>query len=148
MKTITNTITITTERGTVVDMTVTALRGYEIVKEVSFCDGHNVEIEKGKEVDETTIVLVINGKDYEGYFTTNMTANELKGCYGVFLAGSQPVGLSQVKYNELTDVVNATKKEAETDETWIDYKIKEAENIKMNQYYDAHVAEVEKMMSM
>ena len=114
MKTTTNTTTITTERGTVVKMTTTSTRSFDMVKEVNFCDGDNVEIEKGKETNTDTTILTVNGKDYKGYFTTKMTSDVLKGCFGVFLAGSQPIGLSQAKYTELVDLVNATKKEAET----------------------------------
>jgi hypothetical protein len=147
MKTTTNTTTITTERCTVVKMTTTSIRSFDLVKEISFCDGDNVEIEIGKETIEDTTVLTINGKDYKGYFTTKMTANELKGCYGVFLAGRQPIGLSQVKYNELIDLVNATKKEAETDESWMKFKARELKAIKEEIEYDNHVKAVEEMMN-
>ncbi len=148
MKTTTNTTTITTEKGTVVKMITIAIRGFKMVKEISFCDGDNVEIEKGKETNENTTILTINGKDYKGYFTTNMPADVLKGCFGCFLAGNQPIGLSKVKYNELVDLVNSTKKEAETDETWIALQAREAQARKEEEEYYKHVKAVENMMTL
>jgi hypothetical protein len=148
MKTMSNTTTITTEKGTVVKMVVTAIRGYEKVKEIAFCDGDNIEIETGKDTNENNITLTINGKDYIGYFTTKMPASVLKGCFGVFLAGNQPIGLSQVKYNELINIVNLTKKEAETDETWMVYQTKKTQLLKEEIEYDNHVKAVENMMTL
>ena len=148
MKTTTNTTTITTEKGTVVKMTTTAIRGFEMVKETSFCDGNNVEIEKGKETNENITVLTINGKDYKGYFTTNMPADVLKGCFGCFLAGRQPIGLSKSKYNELIDLVNLTKKEAETDETWIALQAKKAQSLKEEEEYYKNRKAVENAMTL
>ena len=147
MKTSTRTAAITTERGTVVNMTVTATRGFEIVNEVSFCDGDNINITRGQKTEKTETVLAINGKNYAGYFTTNMQKSDLKGCFGCFLAGNQPIGLSEAKYNELIAVVAEARKEAETDQSWIDYSERKAKADQASRQYDRHVAEMKKAMS-
>jgi hypothetical protein len=126
MKTATTTVTVTTERGTVVKMTTSVTRGFDMVDENLFNDGWNSIVKKAKVTEKTETTLTINGKDYKGYFTTNMPSDVLKGCFGCFLAGSQPIGLSQVKYNELIAVVESTKNEAETDQGWIDYAERKA----------------------
>ena len=46
MKTITNKATITTERGTIVNMTVVTTRGFQIVDEELFNDGQNSIVKK------------------------------------------------------------------------------------------------------
>lgn len=140
--------TAITERGTVINMTVTCERDYIQVNETSFCDGDNVEITRGKEIKTNKIVLTINGKEYEGYFGSEQFSESIKkGCYGVFLAGNQPIGLSEAKYKELTAIVDEAKKEAETDANWMAYKAKCAENIKCQKEYDQHVKNVNKMMN-
>jgi len=148
MKNITKSATITTERGTVVNMTVNASRGFAIVEEEVYNDGWNSTVKSNQVTEKTEIVLVINGKSYKGSFTTDMPASVLKGCYGVFLAGSQPIGLSKEKYNDLTAVVAEARKEAETDQSWIDYRAKVAQSEKEAREYDAHVKAVNNMMTL
>lgn len=147
MKAITKKATITTERGTVVNMTATVTRGVEMVNEELFNDGWNLTVEKAQVTEKTEVVLNINGKDYKGFFTTCMPAHVLKGCFGCFLAGTQPIGFSQVKYNDLTSVVAAAKNEAETDQSWINYCAREAAAEKAEIEYYAHKKRVEDAMS-
>lgn len=147
MKAITKKATITTERGTVVNMTATVTRGFEMVNEEVFNDGWNSTVKKAQVTEKTEVVLNINGKDYKGFFTNSMSADVLKGCFGCFLAGTQPIGLSQVKYNELTSVVAAAKNEAETDQSWINYCERKATAEKAEIEYYAHKKRVEKAMS-
>lgn len=147
MKTITKKATITTERGTVVNMTVTVTRGFEMVNEELFNDGWNSTVKKAQVTEKTEVVLNINGKDYKGFFTTSMPADVLKGCFGCFLAGTQPIGLSQVKYNELTSVVAEAKNEAETDQSWIDYCERKSTAEKGEIEYYANYKRVENAMT-
>lgn len=148
MKTITNTKTITTEKGTVINMTTTSKRGFEVVKEISFCDGDNVEISKGREINETKTVLLINGNEYEGYFSTHFAPVILKGFYGLFSSSKQSVGLSEDKYNELNNVVESTKKEAEMDIDWKMYQERKQQAQKEENEYEANYKAVEKMMTL
>jgi len=148
MKAATRTATITTERGTVVKMTVIATRGFEMIDEELFNDGWNSIVKKAKVTEKTETILTINGKDYKGYFTTNMPADVLKGCFGCFLAGSQPIGLSQVKYNELITVFENAKKEAETDQSWIDYTERKARAEKEEIEYYKNRSIVENAMTL
>jgi len=142
MKTITKQTTVTTERGTVIEMTVTAVRGFEMVKEVAFCDGDNIEITKGKKTNETNIVLLINGKEYQGFLTDNWSpVNKI-----AFVAGKAIIPLSKQNYDELMSVIIDAKEEAETDNTWIAKIDKEAKNVKIEQEYEAHVKALDKMM--
>lgn len=148
MKNITKSATITTERGTVVNMTVNAIRGFAVVEEEVYNDGWNSTVKSNQVTEKTEIVLVINGKNYKGSFTTNMPASVLKGCYGVFLAGNQPIGLSKEKYNELTAIVSEARKEAETDQSWIDYSERKAKAEKEEREYYAHAKAVDNMMTL
>jgi hypothetical protein len=76
-----------------------------------------------------------------------MQKSDLKGCFGCFLAGNQPIGLSEAKYNELIAVVAEARKEAETDQSWIDYSERKAKADQASRQYDRHVAEMKKAMS-
>jgi len=145
MKTITKQTTITTERGTVVNMTTTASRGFEMVKRISYCDGDNVEIVKGEVTNDNTTILTINGKDYNGYFSVlNARMSSEKGCYAIF--GN--VGLSERSYNLLMAVVNEAKLEAETDQSWIEYKERKAKAEKEEGEYYANKKAVENAMTL
>ena len=148
MKAITKQATITTEKGTVVNMTATVTRGFEMVNEELFNDGWNSTVKKAQITEKTDVVLNINGKDYKGYFTTSMPSDVLKGCFGCFLAGTQPIGLSQVKYNDLTSVVAEATKEAETDQSWIDYSERKAISEKEESEYYTNYKRVENAMTL
>ena len=147
MKTSTKQTTVTTERGTVLNFTVVAERGYESVTEKVWVDEY-VERETIKEINKTTATIEVNGKKYEGYFTTSMPQSVLKGCYGAFLAGSQPIGLSKKIYNELTSIVEEAKKEAETDENWMALQAKKEQARKEEEEYYKHNKAVNAMMTM
>lgn len=140
---ITKKATITTERGTVVNMTATVTRG--VADEEISNDG--LTVKKAQVTEKTEVVLNINGKDYKGFFTTSMPSNVLKGCFGCFLAGKQPIGLSEAKYNELTSVVAEATKEAETDQSWINYCEAQAIAEKVESEYYANKKIIEKAMS-
>lgn len=144
MKAITKTAEITTERGTLVKMTVTVTKGFEMVNEELFNDGWNSTVKTGKVTEKTETTLTVNGKDYKGCFDVlpaRMQAE--KGCYGTFAN----IGLSQVKYNELTTVVAEARKEAETDQSWIDYSERKAKADQASREYDKHVSEMKKAMN-
>lgn len=148
MKTTTKTTQVTTERGTVINMTTTVTRGFEMVEEELFNDGWNSTVKKAQVTEKTETVLNINGKNYKGFFTTGMPADVLKGCFGCFLAGSQPIGLSQIKYNELTALEAEAKKEAETDQSWIDYRVRKAVSEKEEAEYYKNYNRVSNAMTL
>ena len=136
MKTTVKQTTATTEKGTVINMTVTAIRGFEMVDVELFNDGDNSIVKQGKETNKTTVVLTINGKNYEGTLSVMpVQMQKERGCYAIF--GN--IGLSEKVYNELNSVVLEAKKEAEEDATWLELQAKKEANYKMNAEYDAHV---------
>jgi len=145
MKTITKKATITTERGTVVNMTVVATRGFEIVDEELFNDGQNSIVKKGQVIKKTEVTLTIDGKDYEGSFIILPAKMQAENdCYGTFANN----GFSQVKYNELTAIVAEAKKEAETDQSWIDYSERKAKAEKKETEYRENYKKIENMMTL
>ena len=145
MKTITKKATITTERGTIVNMTVVATRGFEIVDEELFNDGQKSIVKKDQVINKTEVTLTINGKDYEDSFIILPTKMQAENdCYGTFANN----GFSQVKYNELTAIVAEAKKEAETDQSWIDYSERKAKAEKKETEYRENYKKIENMMTL
>ena len=145
MKTITKKATITTERGTMVNMTVIATRGFQIVDEELFNDGQNSIVKKGRVTEKTEVTLTVNGKDYQGSFIilpAQMQAE--KGCYGTFAN----IALSRIKYNELTAIVAEAKKQAETDQSWINYSERKAKAEKKETEYRENYKKIENMMTL
>jgi len=140
MKTITKTATVTTERGTVVNMTTTTTRGFEMVNEELFNDGYNSTVKKAQVTEKTETILTIKGVEYNGYFSV-LSAREQKekGVYCIFYA-KQNCGFSQVVYDILNTAIAGAKAEAETDQSWIDYRVRlavaEAEEIEYYKNYN------------
>lgn len=153
MKTITKQTTVTTERGTVLNMTVTAKRGWEKTKEVSYCDGDNVEVESMKKVKETIVSFEISGVQYNGQFgaTGNFVPVDLKkqGVYALFSTskGGQ-IAMSERVYNELNAVIESAIKESETDENWLKYQKQIEESLKQNREYEQAQIEIDNMMTL
>jgi len=146
MKTITKTATITTEKGTVVNMKVTASRGFEMVNEELFNDGWNSTVKKGQVTEKTEIILTINKVDYKGQLDILPAKLQLdKGCYATF-AGK--IGLSKTKYDELNSIVIAAEKEAESDQSWIDYMERKAKAEKEEAEYYRNYRKVENAMTL
>lgn len=144
MKTITRTTTAVTEKGTVLNMTVVAKRGWEEATEPVWVD-ESVSFTSKKEVNETTIVLEANGQKYEGSFSTFVPDKyKSKGVYAIF-AGK--IGLSERVYNELNAAREEAIAEAETDENWIEFQTLRAQSLKAEEEYQRHHRAVEKMMS-
>lgn len=145
MKTSTKQTTITTERGTVVNMTATVTRGFEMIDEELYNDGYNLTVKKAKVTQKTEVILTVNGKEYKGSFDilpAKMQAE--KGCYATF--GN--IGLSKTSYEKLTSVVAEAKKEAETDQSWIDYMERKAIAEKQEEEYYANYNRVENAMTL
>jgi hypothetical protein len=144
MKTITKTTTVTTERGTVLNMTVVAVRGYEEVTQPVWVD-ETVERTSRQEISKTTISILVSGQNYEGSFSTFVPVQYKK--QGVYALFANKIGLSRSVYDSLIAVVNDAIKEAETDENWIEYQALKAQSLKAEEEYQRHHRAVEKMMS-
>jgi len=144
MKTITKTTTVTTERGTILNMTVIAKRGWEEATEPVWVD-ESVSFTSKKEVNETTIVLEANGQEFTGSFSTFVPDKYKK--QGVYALFANKIGLSKNVYDSLIAVVNDAIKEAETDENWIEYQALKAQSLKAEEEYQRHHRAVENMMS-
>ncbi len=144
MKTITKTTTVTTENGTVLNMTVVAVRGYEEVTQPVWVD-ETVERTSRQEINETTTIILVSGQKYEGSFSTFVPdAYKSKGVYAIF-AGK--IGLSERVYNELNAAREEAIAEAETDENWIVFQTLRAQSLKAEEDYQRQHRAVEKMMS-
>ena len=149
MKTATKTATATTSRGTVINITATATRGFEMRDEVSFCDGDNVPVKVGHKTNDTDVTLEFAGKKLTGSISTRKPSPSTPDFFGYFLADDNKTVMpfDEGVYNVMLNCKNGAVKEAETDGSWIAQMAKEAENIKMNIEYDAHVEAVENMMA-
>jgi len=148
MKTIEKKATTTTEKGTVINMTVKVTRGWEKVTEHLYNDGWESDVEKMKEFNETTIVCEVRGQKYRGEFFTGMfvpTEYKRKGVYAIF---ANKIGMSERVYNELNTVIEAAIAEAETDESWIRLLAAREKARKEEEEYDEHVRGVENMMTL
>jgi hypothetical protein len=144
MKTITKTTTVTTERGTILNMTVIAKRGWEEATEPVWVD-ETVERTSRQEISKTTISILVSGQNYEGSFSTFVPDKYKK--QGVYALFASKIGLSKKVYDSLIAVVNDAIKEAETDENWIEFQTLRAQSLKAEEEYQRHHRAVEKMMS-
>lgn len=144
MRTITRTTKVTTERGTVLNMTVVAKRGWEEVTQPVWVDEYINRTSK-KEINETTTIIMVSGQKYEGSFSTFVPDQyKRQGVYALF---ANKIGLSKNVYDSLIAVVNDAIKEAETDENWIEYQALRAQSLKAEEEYQRHHRTVENMMS-
>lgn len=151
MTTIIKTATATTEKGTLLTMTVTATRGWEKVNETVYSDGWNTEVEAMKETNETTIKIEAQGRTFTGHFNSGMfipADYKKQGVFATFSFNGGTIGLSERVYNELYSAVEAARKEAETDESWIKLQAKKAQAAAEEAEYDRHVKAVENMMTL
>lgn len=148
MKTIVKQTTATTEKGTVLSLTITAKRGWEKVTEHLYNDGWESDIEKMKEINETVIVIEAKGVEYTGCFSTGILVPMEYKKQGVFAIFANKLGLSEEVYNELNSVCEEAKREAETDENWIALQAKKAQSIKEEEEYNRHYNAVENMMTL
>jgi hypothetical protein len=144
MKAITRTTKVVTERGTVLNLTVTAKRGYEEVTQPVWVD-ESVESTSKKEINNTTITIMVSGQKYEGSFSTFVPEKYKK--QGVYALFASKIGVSRSVYDALIAVVNDAIKEAETDENWIEFQTLRAQSLKAEEEYQRHHRAVEKMMS-
>jgi hypothetical protein len=144
MKAITKTTTVTTEKGTVLNMTVVAERGYEETTQPVWVD-ESVESTSKKEINNTTITIMVSGQKYEGSFSTFVPEKYKK--QGVYALFASKIGLSKNVYDSLIAVVNDAIKEAETDGNWKEFQTLRAQSLKAEEEYQRHHRAVEKMMS-
>jgi hypothetical protein len=168
MKTIKKQITVTTERGTEVNMTVTAVRGYEEITEKVWVDEY-VECKSKKEINETTIESVVNGVTYKGGLYTiipekyksqgvhailadkigvSKAVYESLNAVGVHAILADKIGVSKAVYESLNAVIASAKAEAETDADWIAYKEMKKRALEEEEAYYKHAKNVEDMMTL
>lgn len=148
MKTITKTTTATTEKGTVLNLTVTVNRGYEDVTKKVWIDEY-VEQTRKEEINETNMVISAAGRNIRGSFSTFIGQDlRAKGCYGMFHGDGVVIGLSEKVYNELYSVVRQAIAEAETDENWQQLMAMRAKAEAAEEEYKKHVESVDKMMTL
>lgn len=148
MRTIVRSVQATTEKGTLITLNVTAIRGFENVKETLFADGDNVEVTKGKVTNTTECVIGANGTTWTGYFTTNVPASMLKGCYGVFISPKQSLGYSEKVYNILNNCVTEAVAEAETDESYQAYLERKKAHYAAEAEYDRQTRLIDNAMTL
>jgi hypothetical protein len=144
MKEINKTTKVVTERGTVLNLTVTAKRGWEEATEPVWVD-ESINRTSKKEINETTIVLEANGQEFTGSFSTFVPDKYKK--QGVYALFASKIGVSRSVYDALIAVVNDAIKEAETDENWKEFQTLRAQSLKAEEEYQRHHRAVEKMMT-
>ncbi len=150
MKTATKTTTVTTTRGSVISVTATSTRGFEMVNETSFCDGDNIEIKIGRKTNNDILTLEFPGMKLTGYLTTRKPSPTTPTFFGYFISDrdKKVLPLDADVYNAILASVIEAKKDAETDQTWIDQMSVEANQDKINREYDAHVKAVNNRMTL
>jgi hypothetical protein len=148
MKTITKTTTATTEKGTALNLTITVKRGWEKVTEHLYNDGWESDVEKMKEIRETTTTIEANGQKFTGEFSTGMFVPAEYKKQGVFAIFANKIGLSERVYNELNSICEEAKKEAETDDSWIALQAKKEQAKKEEEEYYKNSKAVENMMTL
>lgn len=151
MKTIVKQTSTTTERGTTLNMIVTAKRGWEKTQNTIDSDGILVNVNDMKEIDETMISIEINGSIYNGHFWTGaLVPKELReqGVYALFVHKTGQIGISEKVYNELNAVIESAIKESETDENWLKYQKQIEESLKQNREYEQAQIEIDNMMTL
>lgn len=146
MKTIIRTSTVTTEKGTQLNLTVTASRGYEEVTEKVWIDEY-VERTSKKEINETIISIKVNDQIYTDTFRV-LRSDEAKKYNNQIYAAFGKIGISETIYNQFCNIVAEAKAEAETDVNWIEFQIKKAQALKEEKEYYNHVKAVYNMMTL
>ncbi len=145
MKTIEKTAAVTTERGTVINYTVTATRGYDEVVESVWADQY-VDVRAKKITNETSITAIVNGKSYKGWLST-LVPESLKK-QGVHALLCNTLGVSKAVHDAIKVTVDAAISEAETDAGWQEYKAEEEQAMKEEMEYYRHKKAVENMMTL
>ncbi len=145
MKTITATATATTEKGTILNLTITSIRGWEEVTEKVWVDEYR-EVKNKKEIKKDEIIIEANGQKISGQFTTAISNEHKKqGLYAIF---GGKIGLSEKVYNELKSVCDAAIREAETDADWLQYKALEKAAIEAEIQRIKDMEKIENMMTL
>ncbi len=145
MKTIEKTAAVTTERGTVINFTVTATRGVVEYDESVWAD-QPIQVRAKKITNETLITAIVNGKSYKGWLSTLVPEALKKQGVHALLCGT--LGVSKAVYEEIKMAVDAAISEAETDGDWMQYKKAEAEEEQAMMEYERRKKAVEDMMTL
>lgn len=144
MKTIEKTAAVTTERGTVINYTVTATRGLHEVVESVWADQY-VDVRTNQPINETVITAVVNGKEYKGWLSTVVPAGLKR--QGVHALLCNALGVSKAVYEAIKATVDAAIREAETDAGWMEHKALEEQAMKAEMEYERRKKAVEDMMN-
>jgi len=145
MKTVQNILKGKTESGTNFIVTVTAKRGYEDVTEKVWVDEY-VEITSKKEINETIIETTVNGVVYKGgLYITFSDFHKKQGVYAIL---GEKIGISKNNYTIIFNFIEGCKKEAETDNDWLNYQKIKDNLVKEEIEYEQHVKRVNEMMTL
>ena len=147
MKTTERTTTATTETGLVMNLTVTAERGYEDVTEKVWIDEY-VEVTAKKEINKTIATIEVKGQKITGEFRLLMPDEIAHYGNNLYASFAGKIGVTKVIYDHFSGIIKEAKKEAETDENWIALQAKKVQALKEEMEYDAHVNAVENMMTL
>lgn len=145
MTTIEKTAAVTTERGTVINLTVTATRGYDEAVEKVWADQY-VNVKAKKVANDTSITATVNGKSYKGWLSTLVPASLRE--QGVHALLCNTFGISKQVHDAIKEIVDAAISEAESDAGWIEYKAEEEQAMNDEMEYYRHKKAVENMMTL
>ena len=150
MKTATRKATVTTARGTEINITVTATRGAETKEENVYCDGYNVTVKKEVVTEKTNITLSFTGQTLSGCLTRKRPSPKTPVFYGYFLGDDDKTVMpfDENVYATIENCKNEAETEAETDGSYTEYAIRQEATLREDQEYDEHVKRVENMMTL
>lgn len=150
MKTSESKNSVTTKRGSVIEITATSTRHYEMIDEVSYCDGDNVTISRGKETKCDKLVIVIsNDLTLSGHITRIAPIVNCPKSYGYFVSDNNKLmPIDEDVYNVMMGCVNAARVEAEKDTEWSAMRRRQIEAEEVNARYHDHVNNVDRMMTL
>jgi len=153
MKTIEKRLTLVTERGTKMDITIVVTRGYEEKRETINDDGYEFEKIFNRPIHENDITIQLsNGMTlkrcclYDGKFVpTELQKQNIHHC---IKSSSHTIGISEKIYNEIHTAEKQAIEEAETDENWQKYIELKNKKEKENEEYYKHVKNIENKMTL
>jgi len=145
MKTVVKQISVTTEKGNVLDIVITVKRGYEKAKKEIWVDEPST-IEKMEAIEETIVETRVNGNTFiGGVFPFVPEEYKKAGYYGTL---ASKILITKNVYHQIEKAIYEAETEAETDEDYKKYVEIMNKAAKNEEEYQQHVKNIENMMTL
>jgi hypothetical protein len=158
MKTVEKRLTLVTERGTKMDVTIVVTRGYEERTETINDDGYEFERKFYRPINDSRITIqfgnVLTLKNCSLYdnsdfvFPKEFQEQGVSHCIMGYENKSYRIGISEKMYNEIQTAEKQAIEEAETDENWQKYIELRNKKEKEKEEYYKHVKSIENKMTL